>query len=218
MGSIKTRTMKKILIILVLGCCAFTGRSQSIVELAEQLVIDGEQLAVMRSTLQELVQGYEQLKNGFTHIRDIVKDNFRLHKTFLDALWVLSPAVRGDPRITGIINTTSRIMAAYRSGGAMVAGSPVFTAQELDYMQGVLSALLSRCNQQLEELTMVTTDDELRMSDEQRIAVLGRIDTETRAENRFIQDFNNTIAVEAARRRKEAGDLHTLKILYGIPD
>jgi hypothetical protein len=209
--------MKKILLLLLLGGCWMTGRSQSIVELTEQLIIDGEQLAAMRSTLQELVQGYDQLKNGFTQIRDIVKDNFNLHKTFLDALWVLSPVVRGDPRIGTMVSTASRIMDGYRSGGAL-AGSPVFNAQEQSYFNGTYSTLLTHCNQDLEELAMVTTDHELRMSDEERLQALGRIDTRMRGELGFLQEFNNTLALEVMRRQKEQGDLNTLKRLYGLPD
>ena len=192
--------------------------SQSILELTEQLAIDGEELAVMRSNLQELIQGYNQLKTGFTQIRDIAKDNFNLHKGFLDALWVLSPAVRGDPRMNTIVSNVARIMAGYRNGGTLVANSPVFSAQEQSYIHGTLSELLTHCSQDLEELAMVGTDNELRMSDEERLQALGRIDTRLRAELAFSQEFNNTLAVEAARRQKEAGDLNTLKRLYGLPD
>jgi hypothetical protein len=210
--------MIKLLVILLLGCCALPARSQSILELTEQLAVDGEELAVMRSTLQELIQGYNQLKTGFTQIRDIAKDNFNLHKGFLDALWVLSPAVRGDPRMSTIVSAVSQIMAGYRNGGALVARNPVFSSQEQSYIQGTLSALLTHCNQDLEELSMVTTDNELRMSDEERLQALGRIDARLRTELAFSQEFNNTLAVEAARRQKEAGDLNTLKRLYGLPD
>lgn len=210
--------MKTLIIVLLLGCSTLPGRSQTIFELTEALAIDGEQLAVMRSTLQELVQGYDQLKNGFTHIRDIVKDNFNLHKTFLDALWVISPAVRGDPRMSRIVNMSSRIMAAYRRGGVLVAGSPLFSDPERSYINGTLSGVLGNCNQQLEELAMVSTDNTLRMSDDQRIEVLSRIDAEVRAELAYLQQFNDTLALEAARRQKEAGDLHILKLLYGLPD
>lgn len=209
--------MQKIVIILFLVCCFVTVRSQSIVELTEQLVVDGEELAAMKSTLQELINGYDELKTGFTHIRDIVKDNFNLHKSFLDALWIPSPVVISDPRMATIANTAARIVTSYRRGGAIVAGNPVFSPGESNYISGTLSALLARCNQELEELAMVTTDDELRMSDDQRLEVLGRIDTQLRTELGFLQQFNNTLAVEAARRQKEAGDLHTLKILYGLP-
>jgi hypothetical protein len=209
--------MNKIFLILALALLAMSGQSQSILDLTQQLAFDTEKLASLKSTLQEMVQGYTQLKTDYTRIRDIVKDNFNLHKAFLDALWVLSPAVRGDPRMGAIVNTASKIITAYRSG-ALTAANPVFTAQELAYINGTLAALLDRCNEELDELSMVTTDFELRMSDDQRIAVLDHIEANLQTELAFCREFNKTLAVEAARRQKEAGDLHTLKRLYGLPD
>ena len=214
--------------IVALGLFSVTGRSQSILDLTEQLALDVQKLHTLKSTLQEMYDGYTELKNGYTHIRDIVRDNFNLHKAFLDALWVVHPAVRDDPRLDDILNTTARIVESWCSATARLGGvsgfttlpgsNPVFTAQERDYINGVLSALLNRCSQALEELTMVTTDDELRMSDAQRLAALDRIDAEVRSEAAFLQQFNNTLAIEATRRQKEAGDINTLKKLYGLPD
>jgi hypothetical protein len=210
--------MTKLILVLTLGLGSITGRGQSILDLTEQIAFDAQKLGSLKSTLQEMVQGYNQLKTGYTHIRDIARDNFNLHQAFLDALWVLSPAVRSDPRLTTIVNTTNRIVAEWRNGTARVSGTPLFTAQELNYITGTLSALMTRCNQDLEELAMVTTDNELRMSDDQRLQALDRIDSQLKAELSFLQQFNNSLALEAARRQKEAGDIHTLKRLYGLPD
>lgn len=210
--------MLKIFFIPVLGLLSVTGSSQSIADLTEQLALDVQKLSSLKSTLQDMYQGYEQLKTGYTHIRDIVKDNFNLHKAFLDALWVLSPAVREDPRLADILNTASRIVSEYQAGRSRFGGNPLFTAQELAYITGTLGALLQRSTQALEELTMVTTDNALRMSDAQRLQALDRIDAQVRAELAFLQRFNSTLAIEAARRQKEAGEINTLKALYGLPD
>lgn len=210
--------MIKIIFVLAFGLATVTGRAQTILQLTEEIALDAQKLASLKSTLKEMVQGYGQLKTGYTRIRDIARDNFNLHQSFLDAMWILSPAVRGDPRLTTIANTAARITAAYRYGMGRTGGTPLFTVSELQYITGTLSALLNRCNQELEELAMVTTDNALRMSDDQRLEALDRIDKQLRSELGFVQVFNNTLAIEAARRQKEAGDLHTLKLLYGIPD
>ena len=210
--------MLKMIFILALGLVSVTVRSQSILDLTEQLAFDVEKLQSMKSTLQEMYDGYTELKTGYTHLRDIARDNFNLHKAFLDALWVVHPAVRDDPRLDEILNTTARIVGSWRQATARLSGNPVFTAQERDYITGTLSALLDRCSQALEELTLVATDNELRMSDAQRLASLDRIDAEVRSEAAFLQQFNNGVAVEAARRQREAGDINMLKKLYGLPD
>jgi len=209
--------MLKLFFTSVLGLTALSGRPQSIVDLTEQLALDVQKLASLKSTLQEMYTGYTNLKNGYTRIRDLAKDNFNLHSAFLDALWVLSPAVRSDPRLEEIVNTAYRIATEYKAASTQLGNNPVFTAQELAYITGTLSALLDHCSQALEELGMVTTDNELRMSDAQRLQALDRIDAELKTELNFLQQFNNSLAVEAARRQREANDITTLKQLYGLP-
>ena len=208
--------MLKIIFLLSLNLVALAGRPQTIADLTQQIGLDLQKLSSLKATLQDMYDGYETLKQGYTRIRDIVKDNFNLHEAFLDALWVVSPAVRGDPRLSEVLNTEYRIVAEYRVAMARIEGSRVFSVEEMAYVTGVLSGLLEKSTQAIEELTMVTADNTLRMSDDQRLDALGRIDTETRNELAFMQQMDNTVAVEAARRKKEANDIQTLKSLYGL--
>src|SRR5689334_16189493 len=124
--------MLKLIMVLLFALGANAARSQTILQLTEQLAIDAEKLSTLRSTLQDMKQGYAELEAGYTRIRDIVKDNFKLHATFLDALWVLSPAVREDPRLSTIISTEYRIVAAYQAATGRLGSLPVWTAAELD--------------------------------------------------------------------------------------
>ena len=210
--------MLKLLLVAVFGLATSAARPQSIADLIEQLALDGEKLVSMKATLQDMYQGYKDLQQGYTRIRDIVKDNFNLHEAFLDALWVLSPAVRGDPRLEEIINTEYRIVAAYRAATGRLGTQPVWTTQELGYITGTFSSLLQRSLQVVEELTMITTDNELRMSDAQRFAALGRIDTEIKSELGFLERFDAELSIEASRRGQESNDINTLKSIYGLPN
>ena len=210
--------MLKIIFLLSLILVAVAGRSQSIADLTEQLALDAQKLSSLKATLQDMYQGYETLKSGFSRIRDVVRDNFNLHEAFLDALWVLSPAARSDPRLEEIVNTEYRIVTEYRMAMARIGSSTVFSAEEVAYITGVLAAVLQKSFWAIEELTMVTTDNTLRMTDDQRLDVLGRIDAETRSELGRVQQVDNTVAVEVVRRNKEANDIQTLKSLYGLPN
>jgi hypothetical protein len=191
-------------------------RSQSIADLAAQLSLDAQKLSSIKSTLQDMYKGYESLRQGYTRVRDIARDNFNLHQLFLDGLWVLSAAVRNDPRIEVIIETEYHLVAIYQAASSRLAGSTAFTPQELDYILSAFSAVLDRSLQSMQELTMVTTDGQLRMSDDQRLQVITRIDTETRAQLSSLQQFDNSLTVQAAQRQKEANDINTLKSIYGI--
>lgn len=171
----------------------------------------------MKSTLQNMYTGYETLKNGYTRVRNIAKANFNLHQIFLDGLWILSPAVSGDPRISEILNMEYSIVAGYKTASSRIGTSHVFTAQELNYILNTYSDLLQHSIQAVEELTMILTNHQLQMSDAQRLQAIDRIHTDVRGQYNAMVQLNNSIAVQTAQRQKETNDINALKQLYGIP-
>lgn len=210
--------MKLLLLLGLLGGLRSPGKAQSIADLLVQLELDKEKLSSMKSTLTEMYQGYTELKDGLTHIRDIAKANFNLHANFLNALLGVSPAVSGDPRITTILDAEYQIVAGYRSASARWSGSGMFSDQELAYILGTYTALLQRCLQSVEELTMVLTADELRMSDAERMAAIGRIQNDTQGQMTMMQGLDNTLSIQVAQRQRAARDINSLKSLYDLPD
>jgi hypothetical protein len=206
------------LLIGLLGAAARPARAQSITDLLLQLELDKEKLTSLKNTLQEMYQGYTVLERGYTNIRDIAKGNFGLHQAFLDALLAISPAVAGDPRITVILNTEYSIVAGYRGANARWTASGVFTTQEMGYILNTYSALFQRCLQSVEELTMVLTADDLRMSDADRMQAIGRINSDTQTQLAMMQQLDNSLSIQTVERLREAGDINTIKALYGLPN
>ncbi len=143
--------MNKLFILFsLLSTLNFHGRAQSIADLLVELELDEQKLSSMKNTLQEMYQGFTELKQGYTHIRDIAKDNFNLHQGFLDALLAISPAVRSDPRITTIINSEYRIVSGYQTANTRWTAAGVFTGQELGYIINTYSAVFQQCLQSVE--------------------------------------------------------------------
>ena len=216
----KKTTMKKLFIVITITLVTtVTGNAdaQSIEQLVEQLILDKEKLTSLKANLQQMDNGYTLLKNGYTNVRNIAKGTFSLHKAYLDALLLVSPAVRNDPRIATIINAEYSIVAGYHAANARWSGSGVFTPQELTYIIDLYSMLLQRCMQSIEELTMVLTADQLRMSDGQRMQAIGRIDEETRQQLAILQQLDNNLSIQTEQRLKEQGDINTLNSMYAIP-
>jgi hypothetical protein len=210
--------IKLFFMIGVLSVAGSPTRAQTIADLVTQLVLDTEKLTSMKSTLQELYKGYEELDKGYTKIRDIAEGNFKLHKVFLDGLLAVSPAVQQSPRVLDIFNSEYSLVSEYTAAsGRYPAGGP-FTEQELGYIIGVLNTLLQRSTQAIEELTMILTADQLRMSDAQRLQAIDRIYTEVSGQLAFLRQFDNALAIQAAQRTKEANTINALKLLYGLPN
>src|SRR4051794_23202445 len=111
--------MKKLVFILLLSSNMAFGQSQE----AKQLLLDVEKLAQLKQMLSQMKTGYDILHKGYTSIKNISKGNFDLHKTFLDGLLQISPAVRKYKKIAEIIEFQLKIVKEYRSAFAEFRGS-----------------------------------------------------------------------------------------------
>src|ERR1700744_6274020 len=124
-------------LLLTGGLLAWPGRpvrAQSTADLLEQLSLDIQKLASMKSLLQEMYQGYEIVEKGLGDIKDIEQGNFNLHKVFLDGLLAVSPAVQNDARIVDILNDEYTIVSEYKASLARLRAGGRFTVAELDYI------------------------------------------------------------------------------------
>ena len=217
----KTLTMTRqslILLISLFSTTTSTIHAQSIPDLLAELSLDTQKLTTMKSTLTEMYKGYQKLSEDYTRVRDIARDNFNLHRLFLDGLWILSPVVRSDPHFTHILVTEARFVTDYKMGTGRLGGSGnPFTVQELDYIVDTYSTLLKLTEQGIEELTMVTTDNQLRMSDAQRLQAIARIDADAQNRLRLLQQFNDMLTIQIIQRQKTGADINSLKSLYGLP-
>src|SRR5450631_1773868 len=207
---------KKYLIALGVGLFISFGnaRAQSIAQLIEQLVLDTEKLTELKAILQDMYKSYEIINNGYSDIRNIVQGNFNLHKVFLDGLLAVSPAVQNYSRVKSILNTEYSIVSEYKAGFARFSADGHFTIQELDYMNKLYSTLFTRSLNCVNELVMVLTADQLRMSDAERLQSIDRVYADITGQLRTLREFNNNTSLQAVQRAREAGDIGTLKSIY----
>ena len=96
--------MKKILILTILITLLMIpvksmGQSAEI----QQLILNIEKLSQFKKILSDMKKGYELLSGGYKTVKDMTEGNFSLHKTFLDALMQVSPAVKNYKRVADIV-------------------------------------------------------------------------------------------------------------------
>jgi hypothetical protein len=201
---------------LMLLLFAGGGRAQSIVQASEQLALDIEKLSELKGILKDMYTAYEIIDKGYTDVKNIVEGNFNLHKAFLDALLAVSPAIQGYSKVERIISAESQILSEYKVASKQLAGSGRFSIAELDYMNGVYANLLNRSATCVSELVMLLTADELRMSDAERLEGVDRVDADISSQLRLLKLFDSGLAVQASLRAREAGDIGSIRGLYGI--
>lgn len=184
----------------------------------QQLVLNIEKLAQFRKILKNMYDAYKILNKGYTAVKDISKGNFNLHKSFLDGLLEVSPAVRKYKRIADIINYQSRIIKDYKSAFKQFKEEKQFTTGEIEYLGKVYKNLIGESVKSLEELSMVITAGKLRMSDDERLQAIDRIYESVVDQFTFLNEFNNNTALLALQRKSEQAEIKMSRILSGIKE
>lgn len=210
--------MKKYILLIGMGLLLgpVVSEAQTIPQLLEQIVLDTEKLASLKSILQDMYKAYTIIHTGYNDIKEISEGTFNLHKAFLDALMTVSPAVQNYGRVVDIINAEYSIVSEYKAAYSKFSADGHFTIQELDYMNSVYTNLFNQSLTCLGELTMVITANQLRMSDAERLRAIDRVYTDITGQLGMLRTFNNNTSVQAIQRAREANDVSTLKSIYGI--
>jgi hypothetical protein len=163
-----------------------------------------------------MIKGVEVLTAGYNKVKQVTSGNYSLHEAFLDGLLQVSPAVRKYKRVADIIRDEGYIISEYKSAYNRFKSNPVFTIDELQYMAGVYSSLVKQTASNINELTMVITSGQLRMTDDERLSAIDRIYDDTKKKLAFLRDFNRQARQLAAVRMRTIQNTTELKMNYGI--
>ncbi|NVM67314.1 hypothetical protein FHW88_005635 [Mucilaginibacter sp. SG538B] len=213
--------MKKLIfmILLTAGLCGILPRqskAQSVDDCIQQLILDYEKLASLKNILSQMYQGYEVLSKGYSAVKGVAQGNFSLHEAFLDGLYLVSPAVRKYPRITDIINDQATLVSEYRQASGSFSRSGRFKPDELTYMMTVYNNLVSASLQNLDNLVMIITDSQLRMSDAERLRAIDRLYHESHNQLTYLRRFNGQASAMVKQRALIEQDRQALHSIYGI--
>src|ERR1700744_1849200 len=211
------KIQKKIIgILLAIGfIIPIQSRAQSIAQDLQQLSLDYQKLAGLKSILKQMYTGYEVLSKGYNAVKEVSQGNFSLHEAFIDGLFIVSPTVRAYPRIVDIINDQTMLAREYQSAWTSFRQDKHFNPDEIGYMLSVYNNLITSSLKNLSDLSMIITDSQLRMSDAERLAAIDRIYTGGRGQLSFLQSFNDQNFRITVQRAREANDLQSIKSLYG---
>lgn len=208
--------MKKIFFLLVVLNVGLQAKLFAQSDEAQQLLLNVEKLAQFKQILSDMKKGYQIIVTGYSTIKDLSHGNFNLHKTFLDALMEVSPAVRRYKKVGDIINYQILIVREYKNAFSRFKKDNNFNPEEIDYLGKVYTNLFKQSLNNLDELTIIITANKLRMSDDERLAAIDRIYNDMQDKLMFLRHFNNNTTILALQRAREKNDAVTMKKIYGI--
>ncbi|MCW3074578.1 MAG: hypothetical protein JWP69_1647 [Flaviaesturariibacter sp.] len=183
---------------------------------AQQLLLNVEKLAQLKTMLSQLKKGYTILSQGYTRIKGLTEENVELHQAFLDALFEVSPAVRNYAKVPVILSQQAALVKEYKTARRQFTASMLFTPGELSYFSKVYSNLFQTSLKNLETLSGVLTAGRLRMSDEERLQAIDRVAVEMEDALAFLRHFNSGTRALGLQRAQEKNNLRAIKGLYGI--
>ncbi len=210
--------MRKIIFITLftLAGLGSTFKAKAQADEIAQLLLNVEKLAQFKQILSDMKKGYQIVSTGYNTVKDLSKGNFSLHKTFLDGLMQVSPAVRNYKKVSDIIDYQIILVKEYKNAYNRFKKDNNFTPQELDYLGRVYSNLFNQSLNNLDDLATVITANKLRMSDDERLKAIDNIFMDMQDKVQFLRHFNNNTTVLAVQRAKDKNDVNALRNIYGL--
>ncbi|WP_168202441.1 TerB family tellurite resistance protein [Pedobacter sp. KBS0701] len=177
---------------------------------AQQLLLNVEKLSQLKNILADMKKGYLLISNGYKAVKDIAEGNFSLHEVFLDGMMLVSPEIKKYHKVADIITDQGRIVSEYKRAFKRFQASENFSESDIAYMAGVYKQLFELSMDNLDELLMVITASNLRMSDQERLAAIDRIFADTEEKLLFLRAFNGQATMLDLGRNKERADVKGL--------
>lgn len=175
-----------------------------------------EQIAEYETSLKELKNGYATTQRGLRTIHDLKNGTYALHENYFSSLSQVAPAVRNNPKIKGTADLVQQIISTFDRAVSWQKDKAVLSSDELSAMKNVYSHLLHECNKDLDDLSLVTTNGEMQMTDEERIHRIDSIYADMQSKYKFSCSFTADAYTLANNRIMENSNRQTIKQLYDI--
>jgi hypothetical protein len=212
--------MKKLLIISMVILCVENLFAQTSSELFRQKATQKKYLLQQIAALQVysgyLSKGYSIAKKGINTIKSIKNGDLLQHGNYFTSLITVNPQIKRCKKVTGII--AMQISIAKQSGNAIkiFRNNHHFTPTEINYLQGVFDKLLSDCAKNLDELSNLILNGNLKMKDDERIKAIDKIYIDMQDKQQFARAFSNNAAGLSIQRSNEEKDIIISKKLNGL--
>jgi hypothetical protein len=177
----------------------------------KQLLLNVEKLDQLRNILEQMKAKYQILAQGYQQIQQINQESFEIHSLFLDRLVKVNPQVRRYYKIAEILGMQVRLFEGMKQEVRGLNLNEMIVGEELQYLEKAFSGFRKNSWNNLEEMALILSDNQLQLTDSERIKGIDRIHLNM---NRLLEDFNSlslTMDQIGKNRKYQQGDLKSLK-------
>lgn len=195
-------------------------QAQTLVEFTEQKKTQikylVEQIAALNVYMSYVEKGYDIAQEGLSVIHSIKKGDFELHAGYFTSLITVNPKIKEYAKVSDIIGMQLNMTKHYQSSIRQMKSSGWFTADEISYKTNVFLELLNNSNDLLDQLSILTTNGQVQMKDNERIQRIDQLYEVAKDQYSFEQSFTSGLQLLALQRAKENNETKKLKSLYGV--
>lgn len=224
--------MKKKLIIM--GFCLTLGVAlpvhaqaqfiiADIIKLVIKKVINAIDLAVQQVQNKTIVlqNAQKELENVMSKLEldDIsswVEKQRKLYEDYYNELWQVKQVIGDYDRVRDIIKLQSRIVSGYTRAYGLFKQDKHFSSDELDHMFKVYSGILSESLKNVDQVLLVVNALITQMDDADRLDIINKAVDGIQKNYDDLDRFNQQNIQLSLNRGVDAGDIKTVKKLYGI--
>jgi len=204
--------MKKIAVLLV-ALCVFNQSMSGQAKQRKELIL---QIAALQVYIDYAKKGYSAVSNGLNFIGDARKGEVNLHGDYFTSLLKINPKVRNYYKTVEIISMQFKIMKLCKKTLADLKTADLFHGNELVYIERSFDKLLQNCSQTLDQLLVITTDAELELKDDQRLARIDLLHKTMQEDYNFCLSFCSDARLLSVSKTADKEDSKGLSELYGL--
>lgn len=175
-----------------------------------------QQIAALKVYADYLKKGYKIVDGGINTIKDIKNGDFGLHKGFFGSLKRVNPKIRKYAKVADITTYCAGMLQSYHKTMQEIKASGHYSAAETEELLRFYVLFLEDVEGDLEELSMIMTDGELELTDDQRIKRINRLYCRSQDKYLSLQQLGEKARSLKDFRALQKEEEALLKILYGL--
>jgi len=175
-----------------------------------------QQIALFEVYAGYLKKGYDITQDGLKMISDIKHGDFDLHNDYFNSLKKVSVAIKDYAQADSTVYIQEEILGVNEDINKFILDNDNIQKQEKAYIKKVMFNLLEECEENLNDLIMLTKDNAVAMKDDERLKRIDDLTADMKDKYSFAKYFDNEIKTLALSRAKDMNDANTSKLLYEI--
>lgn len=175
-----------------------------------------EQIAQLKIYLQLTKQGYKIAKEGLGAIHQIKNGELNLHKDRFDSLRIVKSGITSLPRLQHITDLHGSINEICERLPSQIAGCESIDPAVKKQMLAGLKALYDDSQVLIGRLFMVIRDDQLSMTDDERIQQVEKLGQHFEENYLFAQNLRRDLGMVCQAARQELEDIDNRRALQAI--